>query len=515
MQKNKIQEAKDKTAVMAFGRMNPPTIGHAKLVDAIKSQPGDPYLFLTQTQKPKTDPLDFETKLKFAKQFFPDITIGSSDVRTIVQALQKIEDMGYENVIYVAGSDRVGDFTEFLEKYNEIEPHFESIRVVSAGERDPDAKGAEGMSASKMRELAAQGDFEAFKQGVPKPDLAEELYNTVRQAMGVKEPATESKENTMTTRLLKEFTQHLDAIVGDRLNEMTEAPGRLEDEIKSILYDKADGFIGLEVDIDERSFPQLIKAAKMGDQNTVANIINNYFSVSSEDPSGSVDNERLEAERDAAEEILAVAQQSESTFEAEGSNVESIIRSELENMLGMAQSGEDVTDMIADELADHFDDVEDSDNETLQKVYSFVREKLPDISPEQQAKGLQKALDYLGANENTFEDEYGDEEDDLDSDEPEATGFKQAAMFDQLGKVLDSQDSPKPLNTVTTDDGETFEVTADQARVLRELEKSEKVPPQVRREFRRDIQSSSGLTAFLDKTDYHDMAHLFVKRYLH
>jgi len=421
--RNKIQEAEDKTAVMAFGRMNPPTIGHAKLVDAIKSQSGDPFLFLTQTQKPKTDPLDFETKLQFAKQFFPGITIGSSDVRTIVQALQKIEDMGYENVIYVAGSDRVEDFSEFLKKYNEIEPHFESIRVVSAGERDPDAKGAEGMSASKMRELAAQGDFDSFKQGVPKPDLAEELYNTVRQAMGVKEPATESKENTMTTRLLKEFTQHLDAIVGDRLNEMTEA---------------------------------------------------------------------------------------------EGGDVESIIRSELENMLGMAQSGEDITDQIADELGDYFADVQASGNKDLQKVYAFVREKLPDISPEQQAKGLQKALDYLGANENTFEDEYGDEDDsELDSDEPEATGFKQAPMFDQLGKVLDSQDSPKPLNTVTTDDGETFEVTADQARVLRELEKSEKVPPQVRREFRRDIQSSSGLTAFLDKTDYHDMAHLFVKRYLH
>ena len=133
--RNKIQEDTDKTAVMAFGRMNPPTIGHAKLVDAIKSQSGDPYLFLTQTQKPKTDPLDFETKLKFAKQFFPGITIGSSDVRTIVQALQKIEDMGYENVIYVAGSDRVEDFTEFLKKYNEIEPHFESISSISRRKR--------------------------------------------------------------------------------------------------------------------------------------------------------------------------------------------------------------------------------------------------------------------------------------------------------------------------------------------------------------------------------------------
>jgi len=225
----------------------------------------------------------------------------------------------------------------------------------------------------------------------------------------------------MTTRLLKEFTQHLDAILGDRLNEMTEA---------------------------------------------------------------------------------------------EGGDVESIIRSELENMLGMAQSGEDITDQIADELGDYFADVQASGNKDLQKVYAFVREKLSDISPEQQAKGLQKALDYLGANENTFEYEYGDD-DELDSDEPEDTGFNQAPMFDQLGKVLDSQESPKPLNSVTTDDGETFEVNADQARALRLLGTTEKVKPDVKREFLRDIQGSAGLSDFLDQTDYHEMAHLFVKRYLH
>jgi len=74
----RLTENDNSTAVVAFGRMNPPTIGHQKLVDAMKSQPGDPYLFLTQTQKPKTDPLDFGTKIKFAKRFFPDISIGSS-----------------------------------------------------------------------------------------------------------------------------------------------------------------------------------------------------------------------------------------------------------------------------------------------------------------------------------------------------------------------------------------------------------------------------------------------------
>ena len=94
------------TAVMAFGRMNPPTIGHAKLVDAIKSQPGDPFIFLSQSQKPKTDPLSFQDKLRYAKFFFPNVTIGNPEVKTIIQALQKVEALGYQQLIYVAGSDR-------------------------------------------------------------------------------------------------------------------------------------------------------------------------------------------------------------------------------------------------------------------------------------------------------------------------------------------------------------------------------------------------------------------------
>lgn len=172
---------------MAFGRMNPPTIGHAKLVDAIKSQPGDPYLFLSQSQKPKTDPLAFEDKLRYAKFFFPNITIGNPEVKTIIQALQKIEQLGYKNLIYVAGSDRVASFEELINKYNGKDYNFDTIQVVSAGERDPDADGAEGMSASKMRQAAADNDIEMFKQGVPNQELADELFVAVRAGMGIAE----------------------------------------------------------------------------------------------------------------------------------------------------------------------------------------------------------------------------------------------------------------------------------------------------------------------------------------
>ena len=195
------------TAVMAFGRMNPPTIGHAKLVDAIKSQPGDPFIFLSQSQKPKTDPLAFEDKLRYAKFFFPNVTIGNPEVKTIIQALQKVEALGYQQLIYVAGSDRVQAFDELLNKYNGKDFTFKSIKVVSAGERDPDADGAEGMSACKMRQAAADNDIESFKQGVPEPKLADEMFAAVRQGMGVMDavPAEgiEESENTIVPQKIK------------------------------------------------------------------------------------------------------------------------------------------------------------------------------------------------------------------------------------------------------------------------------------------------------------------------
>ena len=185
MRLRQLFEAPESTATMAFGRMNPPTIGHAKLVDAVKSQGGDPYIFLSQSQKPKTDPLAFADKLRYAKFFFPEVTIGNPEVKTIIQALQKIDALGYNNLIYVAGSDRVASFEELINKYNGVEYNFKSIKVVSAGERDPDADGAEGMSASKMRAAAAADDLESFKQGVPNQEVADEMFAAVRQGMGV------------------------------------------------------------------------------------------------------------------------------------------------------------------------------------------------------------------------------------------------------------------------------------------------------------------------------------------
>ena len=196
-----LYEAPVKTAAMAFGRLNPPTIGHAKLVAAIEAQEGDHYLFLSQTQKPKTDPLDFATKMKLAKQFFPGINVGHQAVRTPIQALEQLQGLGYTDVVFIAGSDRVDGFQKLFDTYNgqpdktgKVPFKFNSIKVVSAGERDPDADGAEGMSASKMRAAAAAGDLESFAQGVPTPALAQQMYDAVRKGMGVKDeqPVEES-----------------------------------------------------------------------------------------------------------------------------------------------------------------------------------------------------------------------------------------------------------------------------------------------------------------------------------
>lgn len=102
----------------------------------------------------------------------------------------------------------------------------------------------------------------------------------------------------------------------------------------------------------------------------------------------------------------------------------------------------------------------------------------------------------------------------LDNDDDEGEGFKQASMYDQLGKVLDSQGNPKPVNTVTTDDGQQHKVTAEQARVIRMLMTTDKVKPQVRTQFIKDMQTNHGLVDFLDIKDYHAMTGLFVQRYL-
>lgn len=179
--------------VFTFGRLNPPTVGHEKLVDKVKQlaqrHNAEPHVFLSHSQNAKKDPLSYQQKLKYAKQSFGDV-VYRSNARTIIEIMKELEKMNHKQVIMVVGSDRVQEFRALLNRYNGKDFTFKKITVVSAGERDPDAEGVSGMSASKMRAAASQGDAAAFMRGVPSrmsAQNAKRMYNDLRSAMNIRE----------------------------------------------------------------------------------------------------------------------------------------------------------------------------------------------------------------------------------------------------------------------------------------------------------------------------------------
>lgn len=158
-----------KKIVFTFGRMNPPTIGHEKLVNKLKAvakkESADARLYLSHTNKPGSDPLSYNDKLKFAQKAFG--IAYKSNARQIFQIAKELNDQGYTHVYMVVGSDRVAEFSGLLKKYNNKgDYNFKSIKVISAGQRDPDAKGVAGMSGTKLRNLAKDGDMKTFMSGL-------------------------------------------------------------------------------------------------------------------------------------------------------------------------------------------------------------------------------------------------------------------------------------------------------------------------------------------------------------
>ena len=174
-------------AVFSFGRMNPPTVGHEKLVNKVRAvaraHKGDPLVYLSHTHKLPKDPLEYNDKIKLAKKAFGRI-VKMSRANTIIKVLQELEKK-YDEVVLVVGSDRVSDFRELVNKYNGKDYTFDTIDVVSAGERDPDADDVSGMSASKMRELATNEDLKEFKSGLPRnlQRDAENIMKMVRKGL--------------------------------------------------------------------------------------------------------------------------------------------------------------------------------------------------------------------------------------------------------------------------------------------------------------------------------------------
>jgi len=188
------EAAGEKSIVITFGRMNPPTTGHSKLVRMVtktaRRNKADAAVYLSHSQDKKKNPLSYEDKIKATTYAFGSI-VKKSDARTIIEVLKEL-DGTYSNVIIVVGSDRVQEFDTLANKYNGSDYTFKSIKVVSAGDRDPDAEGVEGMSASKMRQLAKDGEVASFIAGLP-DQLARQrtrgraVYDLVRKEMGIRE----------------------------------------------------------------------------------------------------------------------------------------------------------------------------------------------------------------------------------------------------------------------------------------------------------------------------------------
>jgi len=204
-------------AVVTWGRLNPLTIGHQKLVDKVKAEAkkrgATPHVYLSHSQDAKKNPLDYNTKIRYARKAFgPSVT--KSTARTIIEVMKELETMKHSEVVLVVGSDRVQEFKTLLNKYNGKEFTFDKIDVVSAGDRDPDSDDVSGMSASKMRAAAQAGEQSAFEGGLPgtlsKRDKTI-IYNRIRKVMGVSESIEiDDEEFEFTDQELDAFIQMTD-----------------------------------------------------------------------------------------------------------------------------------------------------------------------------------------------------------------------------------------------------------------------------------------------------------------
>ena len=194
MQPAEVEKTKG-TLTIAFGRFNPPTTGHEKLLDTVASSSDeDDYMIVpSRSQDNKKNPLDADTKVSVMQKMFPkhkNKIVNDANNRTIFDVLKKAHNDGYANVRIVGGGDRVKEFDKLANDYNGKLYQFDNLEVMSAGDRDPDSDDVTGMSASKQRKAAAEGDIKAFMKGVPKSlsqKDAEELFKKIRTAMNIKE----------------------------------------------------------------------------------------------------------------------------------------------------------------------------------------------------------------------------------------------------------------------------------------------------------------------------------------
>ena len=182
------------TLTVVFGRFNPPTVGHEKLLkSADRMAEGDDFkVYPSRTQDPKKNPLDADMKVSYMKKMFSDYKeniVNDPNMRSIFDVLVAANEDGYDNINIVVGADRQAEFENLAQKYNGELYEFNQIRVISAGARDSEAEGVEGMSASKMRKAVVEDDFASFRRGTPKTlddGDTQALFNAVRSGMKIK-----------------------------------------------------------------------------------------------------------------------------------------------------------------------------------------------------------------------------------------------------------------------------------------------------------------------------------------
>ena len=219
--KSLLKEAKAKSAVMVFGRFNPPTIGHGKLLESAGNVArrfnAELYVYGSQSQDPKKNPLSNQQKMNFMKEMFPkykNSIQADPNIRSAIDAAVKLNE-GNDQLVMVVGSDRVADFKKLLEQYNGRKAkhgyyEYNSIKIVSAGERDPDAEGVTGMSASKMRKAASENDIDSFRNGVPS-NMSEQsmmrMLKSVRKGLNLKEAIFDKEWPTRPEKITLEVPE--------------------------------------------------------------------------------------------------------------------------------------------------------------------------------------------------------------------------------------------------------------------------------------------------------------------
>lgn len=201
MKLRQLFEEPEKHVSFCFGRMNPPTIGHAEVFKTLASIGGDYFIFVSQSQDKKENPLSYSDKINFIKSIHPqyaDAVIENTALNTVVKVASYLYEQGYKHATFVAGSDRLEQFKNLLTQYNGIEGKahgyykFELLDFKSSGARDPDSPGVSGVSASKAREAAANNNFASFQEATGAGEVAKPMFDAVRAGMGIKESVEES-----------------------------------------------------------------------------------------------------------------------------------------------------------------------------------------------------------------------------------------------------------------------------------------------------------------------------------